>query len=239
MRWHIMSCLIWIYTISLLVFKFSVYYNLYVSFFFNFADFKFCCMQFLGTLRVSGPALIYICLCFYIYASVSLGDGSSTSTLNSLTTKKQMTKFSSANFQKILSPSYIILRIQILGSKQCRNRWGGLLWATSSRSKLFANSAIFVLVLKEIRQSDLNPEFGASVSCVWPEVAQFRAKSNCCYGSRLIWVCKFAILPAFSPHIWEQSAHGELLWSVTILLSVFLPCLLSDCHTLPCKATIF
>ena len=117
-----MSCLIWIYTISLLVFKFSVYYNLYVSFFFNFADFKFCCMQFLGTLRVSGPALIYICLCFYIYASVSLGDGSSTSTLNSLTTKKQMTKFSSANFQKILSPSYIILRIQILGSKQCRNR---------------------------------------------------------------------------------------------------------------------
>ena len=34
--------------------------------------------------------------------------------LNSFTTKKQMTKFSSANFQKMLSPSYIILRIQRL-----------------------------------------------------------------------------------------------------------------------------
>ena len=33
---------------------------------------------------------------------------------NSSTTKKQMAKFSSANFQKKLSPSYIILRIQRL-----------------------------------------------------------------------------------------------------------------------------
>ena len=32
--------------------------------------------------------------------------------INSLTTEKQTTKFSSANFQKMLSPSYIILRIQ-------------------------------------------------------------------------------------------------------------------------------
>ena len=31
---------------------------------------------------------------------------------NSLTTKKQTTKFSSANFQKMLSPSYIMLGIQ-------------------------------------------------------------------------------------------------------------------------------
>ena len=31
---------------------------------------------------------------------------------NSLTTKKQMTKFLSANFKKMLSPSYIIFRIQ-------------------------------------------------------------------------------------------------------------------------------
>ena len=42
--------------------------------------------------------------------------------LNSLTTEKQTTKFSSANFQKMLSPSYIILRIQNLGGKQCRSR---------------------------------------------------------------------------------------------------------------------
>ena len=64
--------------------------------------------------------------------------------INSLTTEKQTTKFSSANFQKMLSPSYIILRIQRLEGKQCRSRWGGSLWATSSRSMLFANSAIFV-----------------------------------------------------------------------------------------------
>ena len=42
--------------------------------------------------------------------------------INSLTTEKQTTKFSSANFQKILSPSYIILRIQRLEGKQCRSR---------------------------------------------------------------------------------------------------------------------
>ena len=43
-------------------------------------------------------------------------------TLNSLTTEKQTTKYSSANFQKMLSPSYIILRIQRLEGKQCRSR---------------------------------------------------------------------------------------------------------------------
>ena len=47
--------------------------------------------------------------------------------LNSLTTKKQITKFLSANFQKMLSPSCIILRIQRLEGKQCRSRWGGSL----------------------------------------------------------------------------------------------------------------
>ena len=41
---------------------------------------------------------------------------------NSFTTKKQTTKFSSANFQKMLSPSYIILRIKKLEGKQCRSR---------------------------------------------------------------------------------------------------------------------
>ena len=42
--------------------------------------------------------------------------------VNSLTTEKQTTKFSSANFQKMLSPSYIILRIQGLEGKQSRSR---------------------------------------------------------------------------------------------------------------------
>ena len=36
--------------------------------------------------------------------------------------KKQTTKFSSAIFQKMLSPSYIILRIQRLEGKQCISR---------------------------------------------------------------------------------------------------------------------
>ena len=63
---------------------------------------------------------------------------------NSLSTKKQRIKFLFANFQKMLSPSYILLRNQILEGKQCRSGWGGSLWATSSRSTLSANSAIFV-----------------------------------------------------------------------------------------------
>ena len=37
--------------------------------------------------------------------------------VNPLTTKKQTTKFSSANFQKMLSPNYIILRIQRRGGQ--------------------------------------------------------------------------------------------------------------------------
>ena len=62
-------------------------------------------------------------------------------------------KFMSANFQKMLSQSYyIILRIQRLEGKQCRSRWGGSLWATSSRSTLFANSAISSLVLKQLNK---------------------------------------------------------------------------------------
>ena len=41
---------------------------------------------------------------------------------NSLTIKKQTTKFLSANFQKMPSPSYMILRIQRLEGKECRSR---------------------------------------------------------------------------------------------------------------------
>ena len=42
--------------------------------------------------------------------------------LNSSTTEKQMTKCLSANFQKMSSPSYIILRLQRLEGKQHRSR---------------------------------------------------------------------------------------------------------------------
>ena len=40
--------------------------------------------------------------------------------------------------------SKLQLRIKRLAGKQYRSKWGGLLWATSSRSALFANSAIFI-----------------------------------------------------------------------------------------------
>ena len=41
---------------------------------------------------------------------------------NPLTTRKQMIKFSFANFQNILSPSYITFRIKRLEGIQCRSR---------------------------------------------------------------------------------------------------------------------
>ena len=45
----------------------------------------------------------------------------------SLTTKTQTTKFLSANFQKMLSPSYIILKNHRLEGNQCGSRRGGSL----------------------------------------------------------------------------------------------------------------
>ena len=41
--------------------------------------------------------------------------------LSSLSTEKQTTKCSSANFSKLLGPSHIILRIKRLEGKQCRS----------------------------------------------------------------------------------------------------------------------
>ena len=41
--------------------------------------------------------------------------------LTLLTTKTQTTKFTSANFQKLLGPSYIILKIQLPEGIQCRS----------------------------------------------------------------------------------------------------------------------
>ena len=79
-----------------------------------------------------------------LYLFVSLISDYFHKDLNSLTTKEQTTKFTSANFQKMLSPCYIILRAQRLEGKQCRSRWGGSLWAISTISTLFVNSAFFV-----------------------------------------------------------------------------------------------
>ena len=57
-----------------------------------------------------------------IIQHMTMEESTSKQWVNSLTTEKQTTKFSSANFQKMLSPSYIILRIQRLEGKQCRSR---------------------------------------------------------------------------------------------------------------------
>ena len=55
--------------------------------------------------------------------------------------------------------NYIILRIQRLEGKRCRSRWSGSLWATSSKSMLFANSAVFVPVFTELIPEQLNSSF--------------------------------------------------------------------------------
>ena len=47
--------------------------------------------------------------------------------VNSLTTERQTTKLSSANFQTMLSQSFIVLGIQRLEGKQCRSSRGGSL----------------------------------------------------------------------------------------------------------------
>ena len=58
----------------------------------------------------------------------------------------------------MLSPSYIIWRNQRLVGKQCRSRWGGSFWATSSRFTQFANSAVFsCLVVKELNNVFIKP----------------------------------------------------------------------------------
>ena len=49
---------------------------------------------------------------------INVSDNIDVKVVSSLTTKEQTTKFSSANFQKMLSPSYIIR----LKGKQCGSR---------------------------------------------------------------------------------------------------------------------
>ena len=52
-------------------------------------------------------------------------------------------KFTSGKSKKKwFCPIYNIFRIQRLVGKQCRSRWGGSLWATSSGSSLFASFSL-------------------------------------------------------------------------------------------------
>ena len=67
--------------------------------------------------------------------------------------QKDDDKIFACEFSKNVKPKlYIILRIQRLKGKQCRSRWGGSSWATSSRPMLFANSAIFVSGAQRVKQ---------------------------------------------------------------------------------------
>ena len=58
--------------------------------------------------------------------------------------KEQMTKLCLQNFKKKSYINCIMLKIQRLEGKHCRSRWDGSLWAVSSESAVFANSAIVV-----------------------------------------------------------------------------------------------
>ena len=61
--------------------------------------------------------------CFFFFlGGGGVGGGEGGGGFASLTSKKETSKFSSANFQKMLSPIYIILRIQRPEDKQCRSR---------------------------------------------------------------------------------------------------------------------
>ena len=65
-------------------------------------------------------ALLLTCTLAHLYKSIEtavLDIDICVITLNSLITKKQTTKFLSANFQKMFSPCCIILRVQRLGGK--------------------------------------------------------------------------------------------------------------------------
>ena len=72
----------------------------------------------MGEIRIVGPGKT----CGYPYpVCKKMGNHCILNHINSLTTEKQTTKVSSANFQKNLNPSYTILRIQRLEGKQCRS----------------------------------------------------------------------------------------------------------------------
>ena len=101
-------------------------------------------------------------------------------------------------FKKMLNPCYITLRIHRLEGKLCRSRWGGSLWATSSRSTLFANSAIFCLwYLKSYGapQARLKKMFNLQTAQSWrfytvcPVVFKFSVRFAdvnfvvCCFGT--------------------------------------------------------
>ena len=74
--------------------------------------------------------------------------------------KKQTTKFSSGNLKKMLSSSYIILRIQKLEDKQCRSRMRWLIMSHLMKIYAVCKSSFFLsLVLQELKRSTWKCEF--------------------------------------------------------------------------------
>ena len=120
--------------------------------------------------------------------------------LNSLTTIRQTTNFSSANFQKMLNPSFIILRIQKLEGKQCKSRS----WATSSRSTLFANSAVGGRV---VRWSWVSFQC-RGVLQIWMIVGQgpIALAVGACGGCLDIFTLLY-LFTSFSPSLWETTRY--------------------------------
>ena len=87
--------------------------------------------------------------------------------INFLTTKQRKTKFSPANFQKMLSPSYVILRIQRLQGKQCRSRYEVAHHEPPHQDLHCLQIQLFSsLVLKELMFSLLPRSGGSVVVCM-------------------------------------------------------------------------
>ena len=83
-------------------------------------------------------------------------------------TRKQTTKLRLQNLKKTLSSNYTMLKIKRLEGKHCRSRWDSSLWAVSSGSAVFANSAIVVFGTLRV-----NPSLAAIYLPTWVPTAGF------------------------------------------------------------------
>ena len=82
--------------------------------------------------------------------------------INSLTTEKQTTKFSSANFQKMLSPCYSILRIQRLEGKRVDLDEVAHYEPPHQDLRCLQIQLFSSLVVKELRSIHLETTYGAT-----------------------------------------------------------------------------
>ena len=96
------------------------------------------------------------------------------------TTKKQRTKFSNANFKKMLSPSYIILRIHRLEGKQCRPWWEVALHEPPHQDLSCLQIKPFTsLILKELNWTLLATAVPSTLSSVLAHQWQLKVIVKC------------------------------------------------------------